>query len=212
MRRRARGFTLLEAIVATSIAVALVGALGVFVSNLLDARSRLLRLAERLECADAAFDALAQATASAVVSDPGAGPGVLGDASGVAVVRSAVGLGADGATLLGERVRVEVRHDPSRRRVVIRRGTAEEVLEPEVAGLGVRYLAVDGWTDSFDSTEVGRFPVGIEVSIWFGAAEAVDGGAPPASAPDRRRFFRIPGAPQVDPLALRAIREDGGGR
>lgn len=211
MRSGARGFTLVEAIAAVAIAAALVGALGVFVSNLLEARGRLLRLAERIECADAAFDALARASSSAVVSDRAFGPGVLGSAGGVAIVRSSVGIGADGTPLLGERLRVEVRHDPERRRLIVRRGASEEVLGTEVAAARFRYLGEGGWTDSFDSLESGRFPVGIEVALWFATSDAIDADGPPASPPDRLRLFRIPGAPTVDPLALRSIREDGGG-
>ena len=87
----------------------------------------------------------------------------------------------------------------------------------------VRYLNESSWADAFDSAEMGAFPVGIEVSLWFAPVasvlnnandsasdDALDDAAPVEitdSPADRTRFFRIPGAPRIDALALRRIRD-----
>ena len=102
-------------------------------------------------------------------------------------------------------------------------GDRRDIVDVPVRALRIRYLSERGWRDAFDSSEDGAFPVGIEVSIWFGeetpanremsSDEVLDVRGTLASetltgAPDRRRFFRIAGAPRVDPLARRAITSD----
>lgn len=206
MRRARRAFTLLEAIVGVAIAAALLVALGVFVRNLGDARARLATAAERVECADAVFALVERALATAVVADPALGAGVGGNESTLRIVRATVGLGEGDAPLLAERERCEVRHDPSSARIEVARGERRDALSVPVRAMRIRYLGEGGWADAFDSADAGVFPVGVEVSIWF----ANDGGdaadeAVAIGPPDRRRFFRVPGAPRIDPLARRAI-------
>lgn len=224
-RRHIAGFSLFETLVAIAIAGVFLAAIAIFTMNLGDTRARLARLSSRIECADAVFAALDRAIATAVVADARGRPGVTGDGSSIRLVRSAVGLGDDGGTLLGEAGASGIAFDPARGRVSVVRGIARDELGAEVRDLRIRYLAPDGWTESFDSIDAGGFPVAIEVSIWFAnpqpddadarAAEAEaaspDAAQRPALAdPDRRRLFRIPGAPRIDTLALRRIREEGG--
>jgi prepilin-type N-terminal cleavage/methylation domain-containing protein len=218
-----RGFTLLEVMVGLAIIAALVGALSGFLVQLSDARARLTTTVERVECADAVFSLVDRALATAVVADPQFGAGVGGNESTLRVVRSGVGLGQGDAPLFADRERCEVRMLDGAGRIEIARGDRRDIVDVPVRALRIRYLSERGWRDAFDSSEDGAFPVGIEVSIWFGeetpanremsSDEVLDVRGTLASetltgAPDRRRFFRIAGAPRVDPLARRAITSD----
>ena len=220
---RKRGFTLLEVMVGLAIIAALVGALSGFLVQLSDARARLTTTVERVECADAVFSLVDRALTTAVVTDPQFGAGVGGNESTLRIVRSGVGLGEGDAPLFADRERCEVRMLDGSGRIEIARGERRDTIDVPVRALRIRYLSERGWRDAFDSSEDGVFPVGIEVSIWFGeeippsrevsSDEALDVTNTLASdalkgAPDRRRFFRIAGAPRVDPLARRAITGD----
>jgi hypothetical protein len=214
--RRIRAFTLLEAIVGVAIVAALLGALGIFIRNLGDARTRLATSVERIECADAVFALVDRALATAVVADPALGAGVGGNERSLRIVRATVGLGEGDAPLLAERERCEVRFDGGTGRIELARGDRRDAVEVPVRAMRVRYLVEGGWRDAFDSADAGVFPAGIEVSIWFDRVAEADLGsaadelaAPtPLGSPDRRRFFRVPGAPRIDPLARRAIEDE----
>jgi len=214
--RRTRAFTLLEAIVSVAIVAALLGALGVFIRNLGDARTRLATSVERIECADAVFALVDRALATAVVADPALGAGVGGNERSLRIVRATVGLGEGDAPLLAERERCEVRFDGGTGRIELARGDRRDAVEVPVHAMRVRYLVEGGWRDAFDSRDAGVFPVGIEVSIWFDRVTEADLGSAadelaaltPLGSPDRRRFFRVPGAPRIDPLARRVIEDE----
>ena len=231
MRRKARffdvaskrGFTLLEVMVGLAIIAALVGALSGFLINLSDARARLTTTVERVECADAVFALVDRALATAVVVDPQFGAGVGGNESTLRIVRSGVGLGQGDAPLFADRERCEVRFLASAGRIEISRGDRRDIIDVPVRTIRIRYLSERGWRDAFDSRDDAMFPVGVEISIWFGEDNPQDGDASVdpelgldregsadmlADSPDRRRFFRIAGAPRVDPLARRAIADD----
>jgi len=233
-----RGFTLIEVLVGIAIGAALIGALGVFSLNLADTRARLVALNARVDGAEALFSTLDRALATALVEDASLGPGLAGSSSSLRIVRSAVGLGGPSEPLFAETCVVEVRFSPWARRIeIVREGRAIE-LPFDVRAMRIRYLEERGWSDTCDSGESGVFPVGVEVSVWFGdegdegsggvggnggddapaAAPLADGIVSAESLPavdrpaDRRRFFRIAGAPRVDALALRSIRDEGGAR
>jgi hypothetical protein len=170
------------------------------------------------------FSLVDRALATAVVADPQFGAGVGGNESTLRIVRSGVGLGQGDAPLFADRERCEVRMLEGAGRIEIARGDRRDIIEVPVRALRIRYLSERGWRDAFDSSEDGAFPVGIEVSLWFGeetprdremsndeALDVVDTRVSETltGAPDRRRFFRIAGAPRVDPLARRAIASDG---
>ena len=225
--RQTRAFTLLEVMVGLAIIAALVGALSGFLVQLSDARARLTTTVERVECADAVFSLVDRALATAVVADPEFGAGVGGNESTLRIVRSGVGLGEGDAPLFADRERCEVRMLDGAGRIEIARGERRDVVDVPVRALRIRYLSERGWRDAFDSSEDGLFPVGIEVSIWFGeetpaspemsSDEALDvtdtrGSQALTGAPDRRRFFRIAGAPRVDPLSRRAITSEDASR
>ena len=218
-----RGFTLLEAIVAVAIATAFLGALAVFTVNLSASRERLARLAERLETADAVFAACERSLATAVVVDASGRAGIAGNEASLRIMHAAVALGDDGESILGDRAALQISFNESSGVIELINGSARDALAAPVRAMRVRYLNESSWADAFDSAEMGAFPVGIEVSLWFAPVasvlnnandsasdDALDDAAPVEitdSPAGRTRFFRIPGAPRIDALALRRIRD-----
>ena len=198
-----RGFSLLEALVGVAIATAFLGAIAIFTTNLGDSRARLARSSREIEAAEAVFTALESACACAVVSGDSQGAGIVGNETSVRIVRSAIGLGDDGQQIFSELGATVVSFDPGSRRISVRRSGSLDMVAAPVRDVRVRYLAVDGWQDAFDTSEGVGFPVGIEFAIWFDrGGDGEVAGDPP---PDRTRFFRVMGAPRVDPLAIRKL-------
>ena len=202
-----RGFSLLEALVGVAIATAFLGAIAIFTTNLGDSRARLSRSSREIECADAVFAAIERACATAVVEGGAQGAGIVGNETSLRIVRSGVGLGADGQPIFSELAATAVSFDFGTKRISLRRDGNLDMLGAPVREMRVRYLAKDGWQDAFDTSEGVGFPVGIEVSLWFERGSGVEesGAAVAAPAPDRTRFFRMMGAPRVDPLAIRRL-------
>lgn len=202
-----RGFSLLEALVGVAIATAFLGAIAVFTTNLGDSRARLARSSREIECAETVFSAIERACASAVVSGGPQGAGIVGNEASVRIVRSAIGLGRDGQPIFSELGATAVSFDSGSRRISLQNGGSADMIGAPVREMRVRYLAVDGWQDAFDTSEGVGFPVGIEVSIWFdrGGSDESGDGTVGESTPDRTRFFRVMGAPRVDPLAIRKL-------
>jgi hypothetical protein len=198
-----RGFSLLEALVGVAIATAFLGAIAIFTTNLGDSRARLARSSREVEAAEAVFTAVESACACAVVSGGAQGAGIVGNETSVRIVRSAIGLGDDGQQIFSELGATAISFDSGSRRISVRRSGSLDMVAAPVREMRVRYLAVDGWQDAFDTSEGVGFPVGIEVSIWYDrGGDGEVGGDPP---PDRTRFFRVMGAPRVDPLAIRKL-------
>lgn len=216
MRRPRAGFTLLEAIVAVAIGMAFIASLSMFVRNLGDARLRLNAMSARIDATESLFTLCEQALSTAVVGSAG-DPGISGDMHGVRIRFASIGLDELDGGVLGGMREVEVAFSQDDGRLRLRRGSRESTLEVPLRAFEVRYLGSDGWLESFDSSEQGGFPAAIELALWFGPAvepldasvdEGVDPLAPVLGEPDRRRLFRIIGAPRVDPLAARSIREE----
>ena len=200
-----RGFSLLEALVGVAIATAFLSAIAIFTTNLGDSRARLARSSREIECIETVFAAIERACASAVVSGGPQGAGIVGNETSVRIVCSSIGLGRDGQQIFSELGATAVSFDAGSRRISLRRGGSLDMIGAPVREMRVRYLAVDGWQDAFDTSEGVGFPVGIEVSVWFDRGDGSEDEVPADAAPDRTRFFRVMGAPRVDPLAIRKI-------
>jgi hypothetical protein len=225
MTRARRGFSLLEAIVGVAIATAFLGAIAMFTMNLGDSRARLARMTREVECADAIFNAMDRACATAVVDGRNLGPGVAGNESSVRIVHCAVALGGQGQPAFSDLVDAAISFDAGGKRVSVAHGGQTDILGAPIRNMRVRYLGVDGWKDAYDSVASAAFPVGVQVSIWFDHTRDGSGEQSPATAaapddettpsrtprldpPDRTRFFRITGGPRADPLAVRGMRDE----
>ncbi len=172
MSLRRRGFTLLEVIVAAALILALVGAMASFLSDALRIRTRVSEEVERARAADVAIATIERALETAIVEDPRLGPGIVGDASSIAVLR--VGLSswrlgtADRARALEECDRLRVRFDAATGRVFVTRGDApESPLGGPIARLRLRYFDGQVWSSRFDSVRAGRLPAAVEIALWL---------------------------------------------
>ncbi len=206
--RAALAFTLLEVLLAISIASLLLGAVGKFAWDISLARGRLARNATEASCAEAVFTALERAMDTAVVEAEGGASGIVGSEASLRVRSSAVQLDEtpSAETAPSEFVTLWVALNNGQLALDVGRGSTQ--LDAPVRALRVRYLAQDGWRDAFDSRTDGGFPVAIEMSIWFARGDDSDALAELAPTPDRRRLFRTLDAPVVDARAMLRTRDD----
>ncbi len=204
---RSNAMTLLEVLLAISIATMLLGAIGKFAFDMAAARSRLAVEATRASCAEAIFTALDRAMETAVVEDAEQSSGIVGSESSLCVRSNALQLPTPGVG--SERApgctATQVRFVGGRVTLDLGRGATE--LDAPVRAFRLRYLLRDGWRDAFDSRVDGGFPVAIEASLWFAPTADRDSSEHLSAAPDRTRLFRTPDAPTIDPLAVLEARE-----
>jgi prepilin-type N-terminal cleavage/methylation domain-containing protein len=208
-----RGFTLLEMIVAAALILALVVAMGVFLTDALRIRSRVSEEMERSRTAAAVVSAIERAIETTLVDDPTHGPGVVGDATSISVLSAGLStwrLGTtDRALALEEVDRLTVEFDESGRRLMVGRGG--EPLTPlpgRIERVRFRYYDGSRWRQTFDSVALGQLPSAVEIALWLRprmlaeqpverpefdvpeSADAEDAGPPP----DRLRVVSIPDA------------------
>ncbi len=187
-----RAFSLLELIVAIALLGVLSASVYAFMWNLFAGETRALAMADRTQVASILFDRLERDLATAVAAGR-SGPGLVGEARGLAVVHRGVPA-AGSAPHGGDLQRTEIRFDPADGVLTIRRAPASGPEEREagaenesppalgaITGLRFRYHDGRSWRDSFESDA--GLPAAVEVSVWFGAiGEAPTPGSPPPSA------------------------------
>ena len=169
-RRNARGFTLLEALIAVGMLMLLLGALAMFVEDLTRTRQFSARTAAQTRSADALYSVLEAALQTAVVDGGPLGSGVTGTDRSVRVLSSRTDAGSGSvrelaraafaalsATEIGE----------SSGNITVTRGGASSVLPATVRAMRVRYWVEGEWADSFDSLSAGSLPQAVEVALWF---------------------------------------------
>ncbi len=202
-----RAFTLLEVILAISLGVMLVAAMGSFAWNLLDRRATLLGVGRDVHAAAALIDRIEGDLLGAVAGDAKAGAGVQGTSTRLRLLTRgvwlAVGAGAGGAAA-GDLQRSEYRFDPATARLTAARAPAgaapgrdgrgePEVVSERVERLRLRYFDGREWLDSFDSLASGTLPVAVEVAIWMAAPGAAPVTGSDLAEPGRRMPARTPG-------------------
>lgn len=200
--RLARGFTLLEALVAVGMLVLLLGALAMFVEDLARTREHTARISAQTRSADALFGALESALQTAVVDGGPRGAGVTGTDRSLRVLSSRTDAGSGSVAELARAAfsplsATQVDEVPGS--VAVGRGGASSVLPARIRALRLRYWTTDGWADSFDSLSDGALPGAVEVALWFGEPpqEDVDLGAP-----DRVRLISVPDAAGADAVTV----------
>ena len=199
-RRNARGFTLLEALIAVGMLMLLLGALAMFVEDLTRTRQFSARTAAQTRSADALYSVLEAALQTAVVDGGPLGSGVTGTDRSVRVLSSRTDAGSGSvrelaraafaalsATEIGE----------SSGNITVTRGGASSVLPATVRAMRVRYWTQGGWADSFDSLSAGSLPQAVEVALWFGVA-AAPSEEDNFGTPDRVRTIAVPDAAGAD--------------
>ncbi len=195
-----RGFTLLEVVLALSLAVLLLGASMTFLWELADRRSTLARGSRDLHAAVVLVERLEADLAAGLAGDEGVGAGIEGTETklkllsrGVWLAPSGAGSGTPNAGGAGEGdlQASEYQFDPtagrvSARRFVVRPGAAGgggemELVSDRVERLRFRYYDGRAWRTSFDSKAAGDLPVAIEVAVWFTSLKNAT--APPMETP-----------------------------
>jgi len=215
-RKNARGFTLLEALIAVGMLMLLLGALAMFVEDLSRTRQFTARTAAQTRSADALFGVLETALQTAVVDGGPLGAGVTGTDRSVRVLSSRTDAGSGSVRELARAAFAPLsatQIDESSGNITIARGGASSVLPATVRGMRVRYWTQGGWADSFDSLSAGSLPSAVEVAIWFGvpAAQSAAQAAVQSVAhsteqsagdefgtPDRVRTIAVPDAAGAD--------------
>lgn len=214
--RHARGFTLVEVLVAIGLLLALSGVLSGLLFGLMERRDRVAVEAARQGAVDVLFAEIDGALVGAFVEGP-EGVGIRGDERGLRILSRGVRVSPGSG--LSDVVGVEFEHDVSRRMILARRvapgSGAElpmEVAATDVARVRVRYLDGAAWKSSFDSGALGRLPAAVEISVWFeegsGEAEEGLGDVTAVTDPDRADDGPRAGDAGLDGDAVDQVEED----
>jgi type II secretory pathway component PulJ len=206
--RRAGGFTLFEILVSVGLFGLLVFAMSSFLGDARRVRTRVAADVERNLAVAAMVGELGKAVATCVAAD--GGRGVRGAATSIEVAFAGVPAwkvaSPEPQAALGPMDTFSLRFDEDDGRVEIGRdGGAATRTAIAFEAVRFRFLDGDGWVEEFDSTELGRLPRAVELSIWFAGRDpvaverpefdAADGASPvPARPADRRRIFAVPDA------------------
>jgi prepilin-type N-terminal cleavage/methylation domain-containing protein len=183
MSARARGFTLLEMLIALGLIVALFGSMVFFLLDLLAMRTRTRRAVEQQFAATTLIDRIEADLMSCITADAQGGAGVHGDAHSITIlsrnvpVQLAAAVRAGSAMVMADLTECVSSFDPSGGEVTIARrvvgdqsGSADDgpfALEGELGEVRFRYHDGRAWRDSFDSLAANRLPAAVEVAIWF---------------------------------------------
>lgn len=183
MKRRA--FTLLEVVLALSLAILLLGSSMTFLWELADRRATLARGSRDLHAGAILIERLESDLSAGLVGDPGIGAGIVGTANKLRLLTRGVWLapeqgGASGGEGEGDLQATEYEFDPTAGRITGRRSVvkpgggggasgAMEVISDRVERVRFRYFDGKEWVESFDSLTKGELPVAIEVAVWFAA-------------------------------------------
>jgi len=216
----ARAFTLLEVIICIALLGAMIASMFTFLSSMLTTRARVRDVADRDLAVSLLFDRLEGALAAGVVGDLMSGVGVEGDGESITVLTRGV------AALIADRGPSDPRVLSDLQRAVFTFDRGAGVLRGSYTpGLGatvpaasrddvigpiehIRFRYHDGsaWVDSFDSLELNRLPLAIEVAVWFAPWSGGRDGASDRSEP---AFEEVPlNASEPYPLAETAPLED----
>lgn len=170
--------TLLQLLVALSLAIVLLAAIFLFLGDLIDSRERAQVRSAREDAIAALFERLEGDLATAIAGEQSLGAGVKGDATSLSVLTR--GVLPDLLVPrrgLGDLQRHEYRHDRAAQSIVGTRSAPRGVAgaaAPEtvvfdgvVARVRFRYHDGRRWLDEFDSRAAGGLPAAVEVAVWF---------------------------------------------
>ncbi len=182
MKRR-RGFTLLEVMLAITIVLAIAGTVYVFLFDLIDSRERIVSESDRSRVSIGVFEQLERGIMTTIAGSTVYGSGVQGGPNSIELLSRAVTLPieTDSQTVLGDLQGLSFSWDAQRGELSARRWdvlggeqTDSQVISSDIAYFQLRYYDGQAWRGRFDSSS--GLPVAIEVAIWFGEPEFLDGG------------------------------------
>lgn len=188
-RIRARGFSLVEVLVAIALLILLAAAMSAFTWRLVERRARLTAEADRQRDVGALFTHIETDLLTSVAGDGGQA-GISGDGAGLKLLTRGVGLVAgDAGPDVGDLQGCEYRFAGGRVTGKRWKGAKADAALGEdviVAGVGrvrFRYFDERAWHESFDSVKAGRLPAAVEVAVWFDAPPALTRTEDPAPSP-----------------------------
>jgi type II secretory pathway component PulJ len=223
---RSRGFTLLEALIAIALIMALVGAMFGFLFDMFAVRASVLAHFQQQQAAAVLIRQLDADLTTSLVGDTHNGPGLVGDSVHLRILTRGVMTkfaerGVDNPDAFGDLQVAEYRFDPATNRLEGRRYSAmrggrssnsppPEPFEPAggiVHKLRFRYHDGATWRPSFNTLDQGRLPAAVELAIWTSplprSSASLDfGGAPlPAAGGEDQALSQRPGALAVESAA-----------
>lgn len=195
-RNPARGFTLLEVLVALALLTLLLTAAATYLWQVQAGRAKLRTIAERSAATGTFFDRLEAELLAVVSGDRVLGAGFRGDGVSLALLTLAPSAGeVERGDVRGGMVSSVYRFDGGSGRLVVTRRdalragspAAERVLGEGLVRVRLRYYAsgaagIGSWRGAFDSREAGGLPAAVEVAVWFVGSRAGETGGPAASA------------------------------
>ncbi len=190
-RRQVRAFTLLEVLLAISLALVLSGGVFAFMDNLMLRRDQATEHVSQAQASGAIIERLETDLFASMVAGGGAA-GIDGSATRIRVLTRGVTppmLGDLASVPLGDLQGSEFVYDRGTRE--LRAGRFEGGSSPALEAIAkldrvrFRYHNGHSWSSSFNSQSAGSLPAAIEIAIWFHTGEGDD---PPseleASLPD----------------------------
>lgn len=193
-----RAFTLLEVLLAIALVAVLAGGVVSFLFGMLERREALTTESERRAVAGVVFEEVEGMLATTMVTDSRGGAGIVGTGTTLTVRGRGVPVvaGAGARSGIGDEVGVEFAFDAASGEVRGTRlgpaGGTAEVVGGGAQSLRIRYHDGREWRSEFDSAKAGVLPRAVEISLWFGEADAE--AEPPRRAPDRVRTIAVPDA------------------
>lgn len=169
MRRRLRGFSLIEVILAIALTMVIAGSAVALATTLLERRAQIDEAVVRDRGVAILMDQVEQ-DLMGVVAGTGRMSGFVG--TGREVTLRVRGVSLRHEDLIEARYRFVASGEGSLKpgRVVARRGASgtEETLADGVALMRLRYHDGVSWVEAFDSASKGELPWAIEIGIWLG--------------------------------------------
>lgn len=224
-RRRRRGFTLMEVLVAIALILALFGAMFGFLYDMLSTRDRAIEFTAQQRAATMLLDRVEADLLSCIVGNEHHGAGVTGDEQSLAILSRSVGTVAeagDEAALndaFSDLQQSQYSFDPQTHQVSGSRALpgAESPRTHEFGArlYKVRFRYHDGvdWLMAFDSIDRDRLPLAVEVAVWFDPwpnedwNELEDQDGSQSAAQPQRETFDMQGTFDEQEWAMRADRD-----
>lgn len=180
LQLRARGFTLMETLVALGLLLVLVGAVFAFGMNLTASRDRLNSHMRRSQAVRVFLDRLEQDLHTAIASDAGQGAGIVGDEKSIRLLSRSVGAMGQTqgiASAMGDLRRSEYRWDNGGKTLQASRGAPDagaawNTIADDLGYVQWRFHDGKSWVTNFDSGASKRLPVAVEVAIWYVSPES----------------------------------------
>lgn len=169
---RRRGFTLMEVLIAIALLLALFGAMFGFLLDILATRQHVLELTTKHRAASLLIDRVEADLLVCIVGDERHGSGVVGDSTSLRLLTRSSLAGAEGDAAFSDLQQTEYRFDPISHQLSGSRTQPQQTADSHqianrIYKVRFRYHDGDAWQDRFDSAELGRLPLAIEVAVWF---------------------------------------------